>query len=197
VPFTQLFPYNFGGAGDINSNIEDMAHWVRLQLGNGRFEGRDIVSPENLAFTRTPKVGINDKMAYALGWVITQTPNGTVVWHDGGTNGFGTYVGVQLDKHIGVILLSNESNAGFVDATGAWIFDRLLGNVDVDHMTEAVNRAKKKFADDNKMFAKPANSRPSPPLAPLSGIFANPSFGKASLKHESDALMDCPSRRGA
>jgi CubicO group peptidase (beta-lactamase class C family) len=101
VPFTQLFPYNFGGAGDINSNIEDMAHWVRLHLGNGSFEGRDIVSPENLAVTRTPKVGINDKMAYALGWVITRTPNGSVIWHDGGTNGFGTYVGVQLDKQIG------------------------------------------------------------------------------------------------
>src|SRR5437016_10453930 len=38
VPFTQ-FPYNFGGAGDVNSNIEDMAHWVSLHLGNGRFAG--------------------------------------------------------------------------------------------------------------------------------------------------------------
>src|SRR5260370_31806383 len=34
-----------------------------------------------------------------------------------------------------------------------------------------------------------ANARPSPPLVPLSGIFANPSFGKASLKHESDAMV--------
>jgi CubicO group peptidase (beta-lactamase class C family) len=33
VPFTQLFPYDFGGAGDINFTIEDMARWVRLQLG--------------------------------------------------------------------------------------------------------------------------------------------------------------------
>jgi CubicO group peptidase (beta-lactamase class C family) len=36
VPFTQFFPYNFGGAGDINSDIEDMAHWVRLHLGKRR-----------------------------------------------------------------------------------------------------------------------------------------------------------------
>ena len=39
LPFTQVFPYDYGGAGDINSNVEDMAHWVRLQLGNGSFEG--------------------------------------------------------------------------------------------------------------------------------------------------------------
>ncbi|MGB7792297.1 MAG: serine hydrolase [Terrimicrobiaceae bacterium] len=75
VPFTQLFPYDFGGAGDINSTIEDMAGWVRLQLGNGTFEGRRIVSSENLAFTHTPKVAISDKLFYALGWVIQQTPN--------------------------------------------------------------------------------------------------------------------------
>ncbi|MGB9274834.1 MAG: serine hydrolase domain-containing protein [Terrimicrobiaceae bacterium] len=75
VPFTQLFPYDFGGAGDINSTIEDMARWVRLQLGNGTFEGRRIVSSENLAFTHTPKVAISDKLFYALGWVIQQTPN--------------------------------------------------------------------------------------------------------------------------
>jgi CubicO group peptidase (beta-lactamase class C family) len=34
VPFTQFFPYNFARAGDINSDIEDMAHWVSLHLGN-------------------------------------------------------------------------------------------------------------------------------------------------------------------
>ena len=48
VPFAQLFPYDYGGAGDINSTIEDMARWVRLNLGNGAFEAKRLVSPENL-----------------------------------------------------------------------------------------------------------------------------------------------------
>ena len=56
TPFTPIFPYHLAGAGDINSNVEDMSRWVRLQIGGGSFEGRSIVSPENLAFTRTPKV---------------------------------------------------------------------------------------------------------------------------------------------
>ena len=30
VPFTPIFPYHLAGAGNINSNIEDMARWVRL-----------------------------------------------------------------------------------------------------------------------------------------------------------------------
>jgi CubicO group peptidase (beta-lactamase class C family) len=189
VPFEQLFPYDFGGAGDINSNIDDMAHWVRLQLGNGSFEGRPVVSPENLAVTRTPKVAVNDKMAYALSWVIAQTPNGNIVWHDGGTNGFGSYVGLQLDKNIGLIVLTNQSNVGFPDAIGTWTFDQLLSNSPVDHVAEALKRATTKYSDDNKMFAKPANPRPFPPVAPLTGSFTNSSFGNASLKQEGGVLV--------
>jgi CubicO group peptidase (beta-lactamase class C family) len=81
-------PYAEGPAGNLNSTVEDMARWVRLQLGNGRFEGRRLVSPANLAYTRTPKVAITDKISYALGWVVSQTANGTIVWHNGGTTGF-------------------------------------------------------------------------------------------------------------
>lgn len=189
VPFDQWFPYDFGGAGDINSNIEEMAPWVRLQLGNGSFEGKPIISPENLAVTRTPKVAINDKISYALGWIILQTPNGNIVWHNGGTNGFGAYVGLQLDKHIGVIVLTNQGNVGFPDAVGAWIFDQLLGNAPVDHVADTLKQLKKRFAEADKTFAKPANPRPFPPLAPLAGNFVNPSFGKATLQHDGDALV--------
>ena len=188
VPFVHV-PYNVGGAGDINSNIEDMAHWVRLHLANGSFEGQPLVSPENLAVTRTPKVAINDKTAYALGWILSQTPNGNLVWHNGGTYGFGSYVGLEFDKHIGVIVLTNQSNVGFPDAIGARTFDQLLGNSPVDHVAEALKRATKEYSDNDEMFAKPANPRPFPPVAPLTGSFANPSFGKALLKHEGDALV--------
>lgn len=189
VPFDQLFPYDLGGAGDINSTVEDMARWVRLHLGNGTFEGKRIVSSENLVMTRTPKVAINDKNAYALGWVISQTPNGTVVWHNGGTTGFGSYVGLQLDRGVGVIILSNEKNVGLPDAIGAWTFDRLMGNPLVDYAADTLKRAKTKFADEGKLFARPASRRPFPPLTPLAGNFANPSFGKTVLKPEGDALV--------
>ena len=94
VPFTPIFPYHFGGAGNINSNIEDMARWVRLQLGNGSFEGHRIVSPENLAVTRMARVALSDRLSYAMGWYISQTANGTIVWHDGDALSFGSFVGL-------------------------------------------------------------------------------------------------------
>jgi CubicO group peptidase (beta-lactamase class C family) len=188
VPFTQLFPYNFDGAGDINSNIEETAHWVRFQLSGGTFEGRRLVSPENLAQTRTPKVALNDKVSYALGWVVQQTPKGNIIWHNGGTTSFGAYVGFVPETGIGVIVLTNESNVGFPDALGLWILDRLLGNPPVDHVARTFEAAKAKFESTRKQFAKPDKPRPSPTLELLTGNFANGSFGKAVIRPEGDAL---------
>jgi CubicO group peptidase (beta-lactamase class C family) len=188
VPFMQLFPYDFDGAGDINSNIEDMTKWVGLQLSGGiTLAGQRIVSPENLAFTHRPKVAANDKASYALGWIIQQTPNGDTVWHNGGTLGFGAMVVFQLDRKIGVIVLSNQSNVGMPDALGLWTIDRLLGNPMVDYEAETLARAKAEYADGVKQFARAADPQPSPPLAPLAGNFTSPGFGKAVLRMDGDA----------
>ena len=189
VPFEPLFPYGLGAAGNINSTIEDMARWVRLQLGNGSFEGRHLVSPESLAYTRRPKVAINDKTSYALGWVVAQTPNGGIIWHNGGTTSFGAFVGMMVDKDVGVIVLSNEQNVGMPDALGLWMLDRLLDNPPVDHVADTLKRAKAQFASENKPFAKPEQPRPFPALAPLAGSFASPVFGKAVVRPDGGALV--------
>jgi CubicO group peptidase (beta-lactamase class C family) len=189
VPFTQEFPYDLGGAGDINSSIDDMQHWLRLQLGDGELEGRRLVSSKNLAFTRTPKVARDQKASYAYGWVTFATPNGTLVWHNGGTNGFGAFVGIQPDRKVGLVILSNQGNVGFPDGVGLWAMDRLMGNPDVDYAAILLANAKTKHAEDKKLWAKPAAPRPFPPLAPLAGSYSSPVFGKAELRVDRDGLV--------
>jgi CubicO group peptidase (beta-lactamase class C family) len=190
VPFTPSSPYHAGGAGDINSTVEDMARWVRLQLGSGIFEGRRLVSKENLAVTRTPKVAVNEQNSYALGWLISQTPNGNIVWHNGATeSGYGSYVGMVPDKNIGVILLTNETNMGFPDVLGRWLLDRMLDSPKIDYVAEKLKEAKTRFEKATRLFVRPASPRPFPPLAPLAGKFVNPSFGEAAVAPDGEALL--------
>jgi hypothetical protein len=189
IPFTQLFPYDFDGAGDINSTVEDASQWLRLQLDNGTFAGRQIVSAQNLTVTHTPKVAMSDMVSYAMGWVIQQTPNGVIIWHNGGTPSFGAYFGFVQEKKVGVVVLSNEANVGFPDALGRWILDRLLGNPKVDHAAEALKAARASFERSATLFAKPDHPRPFPPPAPLAGTFVNPAIGKATLTTEGDGLL--------
>jgi CubicO group peptidase (beta-lactamase class C family) len=189
VPFTPIFPYGFKGAGAINSTVEDMARWLRLQLGDGSFEGKRVVSAENLAVTRMPRVAISDSAAYATGWLIQATPNGTVTWHNGGTLAFGAYVGLQRDRGLGIVILTNQANVGLPDALGAWIFDRLMGNPDIDHVAARLAAAKAKAAADDKAWARPAKPRPAPPLDPLAGSFRHPLIGTAIIKQDGAALL--------
>jgi CubicO group peptidase (beta-lactamase class C family) len=189
VPLEPIFPYALGAAGNLNSTIEDAARWVRLQLGNGSFEGRRLVSTQNLAYVRRPKVAITDKVSYALGWVIAQTPNGSIVWHNGGTTGFGAFIGMLVDKDVGVIVLSNEQNKGLPDAIGLWALDRLVDNPVVDHVADKLKEAKSNFLSEQKPFAKPERPRPFPPLAPLAGSFTSPVFGKAAVRPEGGMLV--------
>jgi CubicO group peptidase (beta-lactamase class C family) len=140
VPFEPLFPYGFGAAGDINSTLEDMARWVRLQLANGSFEGRRIVSPDSLAYTRLPKVAVEDTVSYAMGWYVARTRNGSIVWHDGDTNSFGAFLGMLPDRDVGVIVLTNEGNRGLPVGIGMWALDRLLDNPAVDYIADTLKQ---------------------------------------------------------
>jgi hypothetical protein len=189
VPFTPIFPYHLAGSGNINSNIEDMARWARMQLGNGTFDGRRIVSSENLAYTRMPKVALNDQVFYDLGWYNYLTPNGNILWHDGDALSFGSFVGLVPDKNIGIIILTNETNVGAPNSLGPWVLDRILGNAKHDPVAENLKNAKATFEATTKRFAKPANPRPFPLLAPLTGNFVNSSLGKAVLTLKDDALV--------
>jgi CubicO group peptidase (beta-lactamase class C family) len=189
VPFTPIFPYHLAGAGNINSNIEDMARWVRLQLANGSFEGHQIVSPENLAVTRMARVALSDRLFYAMGWYSFETANGAIVWHDGDALSFGSFVGLAPSRNVGVIILTNETNVGFPSALGTWILDQMLGNPEVDYVATRTADVKAYLAAAAARFAPAANPRPVPLLAPLAGAFVSPSFGKAAVVVDGSALI--------
>ncbi len=189
APFTPLFPYEFGGAGAINSNLDDLQHWMRLLLADGSFEGKTIVSAENLAVTRVPRVGMSPTLAYAMGWVVQSTPNGRIVWHNGGTFAFGAFLGTLPDFGVGVIVLSNLTNVGLPDAIGEWTLDRLLGNPEVDHVAAKLEAARAGAAADAALFDPPDGAGPPPQLGPLAGAFDNPSFGPATLAVDGEGLV--------
>ena len=47
---------------------------------------------------------MSDKLSYAMGWVLQATPNGEIVWHNGGTGGYRTFIGFDPDARAGQVL---------------------------------------------------------------------------------------------
>jgi Domain of unknown function (DUF3471)/Beta-lactamase len=133
-------------------------------------------------------VAVSEQASNAQGWYVYLTPNGNILWHDGDALSFGSFVGLVPDRNIGVVILTNITDNGFQIALGMWILDRILGNPKVDHVAKKREEAKASFEAKAKLFAKPSNPRPFPPLGPLAGKFVNPSFGEAVLTLQGDAL---------
>jgi CubicO group peptidase (beta-lactamase class C family) len=188
VPFTDLFPYNVDGAGAINSTIEDMARWLRLQLGNGALEGKRIVSPESLAATRTARIGLDENNAYAMGWVLQSTSNGEIIWHNGGTLSFGAFVGFLPARDVGIVVLTNAANVGFPDAVGLWALDRVLGNPQTDYAAAKLSAAKAAAEQAAGRFDASAQSRPDGALAADAGVYRSDAMGTVTVTAEGNAL---------
>ncbi len=197
VPLDPSFPYLLGPAGNLNSNVEDASRWLRLQLADGVFEGKRIVSAENLAVVRTPRVAMSETTSYASGWVVTMTPNGRIVWHNGGTAGYGTHIGFLPGKDLGVIVLSNVTNVGFPDAIAMGIYDALLGNPPTDHVAAAAARAKAGADADTKRYIRRPDATPAPSLPTLTGAYASPMFGEANVTAEGNTLVLALAQTGA
>jgi CubicO group peptidase (beta-lactamase class C family) len=189
VPFTPKFPYRFGGAGDINSTAMDLANWLKLQMHDGRCDDKQIVSKESLDFTHVAEVRINDNQFYALGWIESSTPNGTIIWHKGTTYGFGSFVGWWLGTKTGIVILTNEADRGFPSALGLWALDWLItGKNPPDYVQEAFDRAVDDYKNEVKHYTRPEHPQP-PPLDGFNGLYSNPSFGGASLGRDGEALI--------
>lgn len=105
------------GAGALRSNVTDMLTFVKANidsmatplsrtLKHAQAERRE---------TNTPALKIG------LGWHILARPSGNVVWHNGGTGGYRTFIGFDPARRIGVVVLSNL-DAG-VDDIGFHVLD--------------------------------------------------------------------------
>lgn len=181
IPFHAAFPYAMGPAGGLNSNVPDMAKWLRLQLGRGHFGDKVLVSETNLDATWTPRVAMSERLGYAIGWVTLTTPRGSVIWHNGGTSGFGAHVGFLPDARTGLIVLTNINGPAMADALAQWFYDRVLGNPPVDNIALAATAAASQREQARKQAAAFVRVPLPESAAALAGSYAAPIMGTAAV----------------
>ena len=104
-------------------------------------------------------------------------------------HGFGAYVGMLLDKDVGVVVLTNESQCRASRTRSASGRSTGCSAIPTSTTPRKLKARRQSSRPPRSCSAKPANPRPFPPLAPLAGNFANPSFGKAALRLDGDALV--------
>ena len=116
-----------GPAGSINSNVKDMAQWVRFQLGKGKYEGKQLLSPQMHAETWKQQIEMAPGAGYGLGWMLQEWNGKKVIEHGGSIDGFAAQVTLLPEHNLGYVLLANVSATPLQQKSIDIVFDSLVG----------------------------------------------------------------------
>lgn len=189
-----------GPAGAVNASITEYAKWVQLQLGQGQFGGRRLVSTTSMAAMWEPLILTSDtprapdfqRGHYGLGWRIDRYRDTLRVAHGGDLNGFTPRVVLLPQKNAGLVIMVNHGNHPYANAVTPDLLDRLLGLPPGDNSARAIARRNTAEAapprpDTNAEKAIPG-TRPQHSLAAYAGTYRHAGYGDMLVSHAAEGL---------
>lgn len=96
---------DFLAAGAIRSTVEDLLKFIKIHVGN-RNSGYQLTHQATHTISKDVSIG--------LGWVLEDD----IIWHNGATKGFSSYLGFNKKQQIGVVILSNYRSSIFATNPG-------------------------------------------------------------------------------
>jgi CubicO group peptidase (beta-lactamase class C family) len=194
-----------GPAGAINSNVTDMARWVMLHLGNGKYGGVQLLPKEVMGTLHEPQVvmpgGLSSSSGevlfnlYAMGWMEHAYRGKLLVHHGGNIDGFSAMVSFMPKEDLGVVILTNANGTPLPGIAMYTVYDKLLGYSNVDWNNDALAKMAQGDSLETTMkstesedVARVPNTRPSHKLADYAGEFEHPAYGVITVREVRDRL---------
>lgn len=107
------------GAGALRSTANDMLIFLAANLGYIKTPLAQAMADE--VSIRRPTTIPNTEIAYA--WHIQNKDGNSIIWHNGGTGGYRTYMGYDPKTRTGVVVLTNISTPAGADDIGRHLLD--------------------------------------------------------------------------
>jgi CubicO group peptidase (beta-lactamase class C family) len=160
-------PYRNGPAGGINSNVIDMANWLRLQMNNGSFEGKQLITENSTRYMHSPKtiespIAKEHNMYYCQGWMYEEYKPHPIIWHTGRSFGHYAMVAFMPQDKVGIVVLSNYRDQQLPKALAFQFFDLYFGNPGKDWSAVYLDAMQKAEEEANASAPRPPAS-PTPP----------------------------------
>jgi serine-type D-Ala-D-Ala carboxypeptidase/endopeptidase len=110
------------GAGALRSTTNDLLVFLAANLGYTT----SPLAPAMAAMLNVRRPTTTDNMQVALGWHILTSHGREIVWHNGGTAGYRTFMGFDRTARTGVVVLSNAGTVAGPDDIGRHLLDPAL-----------------------------------------------------------------------
>jgi CubicO group peptidase (beta-lactamase class C family) len=196
---------NIAPAGSINSNVLDMAQWLRLQLAGGTSDGKKVFSAgvaREMHMGQTVirlegQQGLTYPEAhflnYGMGWFLSDYKGKKLVEHGGAIDGMRAEVALVPEEKLGVVVLTNLNGAIVSMPLLYMIIDAYLGAPQKDHSAEllakykpllAAGAAAEKKAEADRV----QNTKPTLELTNYVGNYNNDLYGDVKITMENGSL---------
>ena len=198
---------NTNPAGGINSNADDMAKWMLVQLAEGRLaDGSALIRPATArqlteVVTPTPIGHAAPELApirpafsgYGLGFGLRDYRGRKLVTHTGGLPGYFSRVAMLPSERLGISILTNQESTAAFDAIAHQVMDAYLGAEKIDWVAAyqaMARRPQQAVAAFNKAAAagRDTASKPSLPLERYAGKYADAWYGGMTITAAAGAM---------
>lgn len=195
---------NIAPAGAINSSVNDISKWIKLQLNNGKYgstqiftdsRSREMWSPNTLQSVSS----YSEKLfptthfkAYAMGWGVFDYLGRKIISHSGGYDGMISYTCLVPEEKLGFVILTNK-NSSLYNPLVYKTLDMFLGGSNTDWSAMMLENVKKQNEMDLKNKVEEEknrikDSRPTLDLKEYAGLYGGELYGNAKVTVEEGML---------
>lgn len=197
---------NIGPAGSINSNVVDVAQWLRLQLGKGTVQDKKIFGQSVANEMHMPQTVMRIEgsypmlypeahfLNYGLGWFLSDFKGRKLVEHGGAIDGMRAEVALVPEEKLGVVILTNMNGSVVSMPLLYRVIDAFIGQPQKDWSGELLAKYKP-LLEQGRAAAKKAEAervtgtKPSLELASYVGTYRNELYGDVKVRQENGKLM--------
>jgi CubicO group peptidase (beta-lactamase class C family) len=197
---------NIAPAGSINSNVIDMAQWVRLQLGEGSYKGQRLISSGGAKEMHTSQTVIRMEppwtlyysdahfLNYGLGWFLHDHRGRKVVEHGGNIDGMSALVAMIPEEKLGLVILTNMNGSPLPGALASRVYDLYLGVQPRDYSADTL-KTFNAFLEQGKQAQKKLeesrvkSTSPTLALDQYAGTYKDEMYGDAKVAIQSGKLV--------
>jgi len=188
-------------AGGASSTARDMGTWLRLQLANGKLDGRQIIPADPLERTHLPEIVAQPPRApagragfYGLGWNVGYDDQGRLrLSHSGAFElGANTNVTMLPGEQLAIAVLTNGAPVGLADSVALNFFDTAQYGKPtadwlslVDQVYQQQERAGRSPTDYTE---PPQNAAAARPEDAYTGTYANDFYGPLTVTADQGGL---------
>ncbi len=197
---------NLGPAGSMISSVNDMAQWLRMQLHDGVYAGKRIMSDSVVEEMHSPqtviRIGEETKklypdthlMAYGLGWSLRDYHGKLLITHGGVIDGMRTEIGMVPEDSLAIVVFANLDGTNLPTVLLYRALDAYMGAPARDWnklLLDARDKGRERSDSSRKAFEarRVANTKPSLPLASYAAVYSDSMYEDIDVKLEGDSLV--------